>query len=100
MDYYDPRDCSLRNYILNQVSAFRDREETTQAEKFVADPDSNESEVEEVKVLDFATVENEEPDDLLDDTVGSGITFSSFEIHTMLGQGSFGKVFKVNIKGV
>ena len=34
----------------------------------------------------------------MDDTP-SGITFKSFEIQKTLGQGSFGKVFKVNLKG-
>ena len=37
-------------------------------------------------------------EDLLDDSP-SGITFKSFEIQKTLGQGSFGKVFKVNLKG-
>lgn len=36
-------------------------------------------------------------EELLDDTP-SGITFKSFEIQEVLGQGSFGKVFKVNLK--
>ena len=33
-----------------------------------------------------------------DDTLKNGITFSSFDITEVLGQGTFGKVFKVNLK--
>lgn len=40
---------------------------------------------------------NEEPEELLDDST-NGITFSSFEIVDILGEGSFGKVYKVKLK--
>ncbi len=36
-------------------------------------------------------------EELLDDTP-KGITFSSFEIKDVLGEGSFGKVYKVVLK--
>lgn len=36
----------------------------------------------------------------MDDSIASGITFGSFDVQGLLGQGSFGKVFKVNRKGV
>ncbi len=36
-------------------------------------------------------------EELLDDTP-KGITFSSFEIQDVLGEGSFGKVYKVVLK--
>ena len=37
--------------------------------------------------------------ELNDDTITSGITFSSFNVIKLLGQGSYGKVFHVNLKG-
>jgi len=35
----------------------------------------------------------------MDFTAETGITFSSFKIEEVLGQGTFGKVFKVHLKG-